>query len=308
MKRVAALDLGTNTFLLLIADVDKQGIHRVICDETEVTRLGQGVHQNRRFHVEALARAEKCFARFQQIILKNKVEAIVAVATSAARDVENRDEFFSLGKKYGIPIQVIAGDAEAELTFSGATVGLNAVGEKIVIDVGGGSTEIIGGNSEKDAFGTSVNIGSVRLTELFVSSHPINKQELVKIYEFAKQALVSSRECLPTSKTATVIASAGTPTTLAAVDLGREFDEKLIHGYHISRAKIADWIQRLAGMTVEERQALKGMQANRADVIVAGLSILLAAVDVLGAAEIVVSTKGVRFGLALRWEKYVENT
>lgn len=166
--KVAALDLGTNSFLCLIAEVDQNKIKSIVSDQVEVVRLGQEVQQTKRFHPEALERAEKCLQNFRRTIDLHKPEKILAMATSAARDVSNAEELFYIGKKLMIPIEIIPGNKEAEITFFGSISG-ESIGsqETAVIDIGGGSTEIILGSEKEIHFSKSVNIGAVRLTRCF---------------------------------------------------------------------------------------------------------------------------------------------
>lgn len=301
--RVAALDLGTNTFLLLIADMSGREIKKVILDETRVTRLGQGVNATRRFHADALARAERALAEFSDLIRGNDCEKVVAVATSAARDAENGDALLDMGRRFRIPIHIISGDQEAEITFDGATCDLKDPGEARVIDVGGGSTEIIGFNDSRQLIGESVDVGSVRLTERFLTAHPCPKAELMALQNFVREQF-TDRRFATLKGMGTVVAVAGTPTSLVCLDLQRDFDEQKVNGYRMSLATIWKWRDRLAGMSVPARQALPGMQPNRADVLVAGATILATAAETLGVSEILVSTKGVRFGVARAWQSF----
>ncbi|MBX3020530.1 MAG: Ppx/GppA family phosphatase [Bdellovibrionales bacterium] len=299
--RVAALDLGSNTSLLLIAEMDGSHLVRVLHDETNVTKMGQGVHANRRFHPEALQRLDCCFADYARTIAEFKCDKIVAVATSAARDVSNGQELILLGKKHGIPIHIISGDKEAQLTFRGALCDRMSTAGIAVIDVGGGSTEII---SEQNGVpkGTSVDVGSVRLTELFVHSHPISSAEMQAVQEYSDEAFAQAP--LPKNPIHEVVAVAGTPTTLAAVDQKLDFSEDAVHGYKLSLSTIEAWTEKLAAMTVAQREALPGMQPKRADVIVTGALILAGAIRALGKTEATVSTRGVRYGVALAWQEF----
>lgn len=299
--RVAALDLGSNTSLLLVAEVEGGVLKRVLHDETIITRMGQGVHANRRFHPEALARLDECFANYAQTIAKFQCQHTVAVATSAARDVSNGEELIKLGKKHNIPIHIISGEKEAALTFKGALCDRAHTEGMAVIDVGGGSTEIIS-QANGSAKGTSVDVGSVRLTELFVAHDPVTSDEMKKVSEYAAQAF--ARAPLPRTNFKEVVAVAGTPTTLAALDQETDFREDLVHGYKMSLAKIEQWIEKLSRLTVSERQGLKGMQPKRADVIVTGSMILATAIRALEKKEVTVSTRGVRYGVALEWETF----
>ncbi len=299
--KVAALDLGSNTSLLLIVDVEGGVVTKVHHDETRITKLGQGVHANRKFHPEALKRMEDCLADYGRTIQEHKCQKVVAVATSAARDVSNGELLMEIGRRNGIPIHIISGAREAALTFTGALCDRKDVEGLAVIDVGGGSTEVIARNGGEPK-GTSVDVGSVRLTELFISEHPVKNEEIEKLTAYAREAFAKAP--LPRMSFKEVIAVAGTPTTLAAVDQAREFDEKLVHGYKLPLTAIEEWTRKMAKMTVEEREDLKGMQPKRADVIVAGSIILSEAIRALGKTEVTVSTRGVRYGVALAWQEF----
>lgn len=295
--KVAALDLGSNTFLLLIAEVEQHKVTKVYLDETQVVRLGQGVNTSRQFHPEALDRAESCFKDFSRLIKDHQVDKVVAVATSAARDVENGAEFLKLGERYGIPIQIISGEQEAWLTFNGALGDRSDYGQIAVIDVGGGSTEVIVGGSADQIKERSVDVGSVRLTEMFVSAQPITPAELQSMSAYAKGQFSIIQDDLHGLDE--VIAVAGTPTTMACVIEGRDFSEAWVNGFVLDQQTLRLWIEKMATMSVEERQSLKGMPAKRADVIVTGASILLAAMEALGHNNVTVSTRGVRYGAAM---------
>ena len=298
--KVAALDLGSNTFLLLIAEVEKSKVTQIYCEECQVTRLGQGVDETREFHQEALERAKNCLCYYGGLIKQHQPEKVMAVATSAVRDVKNHDEFFAIASANSIPVKVISGDMEARMTFMGALSDLVSDQNYWVIDVGGGSTEIIFG-SKNHLQGQSLDLGCVRLTEQFITAHPISSEELSRMREFTCQQLkVLNQEASPGQ--GPIVAVAGTPTTLAAVLLEVPMGAEKIHGFEINLDTLKIWIKRLAGMTVEERAQLPGMEPLRADVIVAGLVILSEATQHLGGKSVLVSTRGVRYGLALEME------
>jgi exopolyphosphatase/guanosine-5'-triphosphate,3'-diphosphate pyrophosphatase len=295
--RVAALDLGTNTFILLIADVSDRKIERVIHDEVRVVRLGQGVHLSRRFHPEALERAEECFKRFRDVINRHQVERVLACATSAARDVSNGPELIALASRYDIPIQIISGEREAELTFWG-TIREDLEGPVVIIDVGGGSTELILGDHTGLIARTSVDVGAVRLTEMFVTAHPIAPIEMAKMTSYIQEHLRKARAQIPADQETRLIAVAGTPTSLAAIDQAQPFDVNRVDGYKLPLGRVRQWVQRLAEMTVAERQALAGMEPKRADVLPAGSLILMLSSQAFQARELEVSVRGLRYGLA----------
>lgn len=295
--RVAALDLGSNTTLMLIADVVDGRIQDVVVDETTVTKLGQGVHQNRRFHPEALERMRECLTRYAELIRRHRPEKVLGVATSAARDVQNGDELLKMAADLGIPIQIIAGLDEARLTFRGA-LGDGEDSENVaVIDVGGGSTELIYQKNDR-IDSVSVDVGSVRLTEMFISAQPISIKELTSARQYARERFKKDAASLSRDGFRKVVGVAGTPTTLAAMTAGAPFSETTVHGFDLKRTAVENWIERLAPMSVRERENIPGMQPKRADVIVTGSIILSEAMAVLKADQIEVSTRGVRYGLA----------
>jgi exopolyphosphatase/guanosine-5'-triphosphate,3'-diphosphate pyrophosphatase len=299
--RVAALDLGTNTFLLLVADVNNGKIETVLHDEARVVRLGQGVHQSRSFHPEALSRAEACFSDYAQVIRKLGAQRTLACATSAARDVVNGKRLIELGDQHGIPIEIISGEQEAEYTFAG-TLPAAFLDPVLVIDVGGGSTEFIYGEQGQIVARKSVDVGSVRLTELFVKTHPISAQELAAMSSYLEDKLSDLKKTFPVNPAARLIAVAGTPTTFAAIDQERAFEPGKVDGYRMDYSRLEAWVQKLAGMDLSQRASLPGMDPKRADVIVAGGMTLLRAAEQFQcvARQLEVSIRGLRYGVALR--------
>ncbi len=298
--KIAALDLGTNTFLCLIVEVEQGRILRVLSDQARVVRLGQGVHQNRQFHVEALARADACLADYAAEIRRHSVDRIVAAATSAARDVSNGYELLRIGARNGMQIEIISGQREAECTYWG-TVGCQLDSEALVgiIDVGGGSTEFIVGDANGILKKISVDVGSVRMTEQFITGHPISFAEMQKMQAQIHCQLEKVRSDFAKLKPNKIIAVAGTPTTLAALDQAKPFDPIYVDGYQISVTKLKYWEEQLAEMTIQQRQALVGMDSARADVIVAGTMALRMGCEALGLEQMRVSIRGLRYGLAL---------
>ena len=296
--RVAAIDVGTNTCLLLIADVTPDGkIEKVVHDEAHVVRLGQGVAKSKKFHPEALQRAEDSFRQFARTIHSSKVDRTMACATSAARDVTNSQALLDLGLKYKIPVEIITGEEEAELTFRG-TIDDVLTEPVAIIDVGGGSTEFIIGDANGIQTRTSIDIGSVRLTEKFITEHPVLPDQLEKVKAYITEQLQGLKEKVSAPAGTRVIAVAGTPTTLAAMDQGFAFDSKRVQGHTLTNERLKYWLNRLADMGVQERRAITGMDSKRADVIVAGAMILLMSSEAFGSTQLEVSTKGLRYGIA----------
>ncbi len=295
--KVAAIDLGTNTFLLLVADVMGGRIEHVLHDEARVIRLGQDVNRTKRLHPDALARARECFRDFAHTIQKLGVDKVRAVATSAARDVENGAELIALGADFGIPIDIIAGETEAELTFWG-TFKDDPKRPVVIVDTGGGSTEYILGGADGIAKRVSLDIGSVRMTEKFVTGHPIIDRELDAMTSYIQEKIAALKSDFSVANGIDLVAVAGTPTTLAAIDQGRVFDSELVDGHVLPLERIRGFAKDMAAMPLEQRRTLAGMEPKRADVIVAGALILAASCEALGASGMKVSVRGLRYGLA----------
>ncbi|WP_413583078.1 Ppx/GppA family phosphatase [Bdellovibrio sp. HCB288] len=296
--KVAALDLGTNTFLCLIAEGGPNGIAKVHKDLVEVVRLGQDVDKTGMLHPEALVRARKCLGEFKKEIDKHGVDRILAMATSAARDASNGQELFDIGKELGIPIEVIPGEDEARISYQGATGGIiDTTTTKLVVDVGGGSTEFIVGHGEKILFGQSLDMGGVRLTERFVTQQPVPQNEQKNLNDYIYSELQKVLPEILRNPLDQILAVAGTPTSIVAIEVGG-FDEKKVDNYFLTVERLQYWVDTFAQTSVEEKKS-KYQLGGRADIIYAGASILLNTVKALGMTGLVVSTKGVRYGVAL---------
>ncbi len=291
---MAAIDLGSNSFLCLIAEAGKNGQLKELYDTIEYVKLGEGVHQNKVFSEGALKRAEDAFIKFDRLIKKYNVDKVVSVATSAARDVSNRDRFFDLGKKYNIPIDIVSGEREAELTYLGVLSGRPDRPNFCVIDIGGGSTEFAYKKQDK-LHAVSFNIGCVRLTELFLHSEPEVATEINAFRNYLKKNLVNID-----FGGLELVGVAGTPTTLASLHLEKDFDPTLIDNFELTKGHIGQLIEKMNKLTVGERRQLKGIDAPRADVIMAGALILEHVLEETGLDKITVSSRGVRYGLAFQ--------
>jgi exopolyphosphatase/guanosine-5'-triphosphate,3'-diphosphate pyrophosphatase len=299
--KVAALDLGSNTFLCLICEVERTGEHlteqfkitNTYADQVEVVRLGQGLSISKKFHPDALVRARDCLSKFKTLIAEHKPERILAMATSAARDAENKNELFQICADLEIPIEIIPGEKEADITYRGATSGQTSNSNRLIIDIGGGSTEFIFGQGLQINFARSFDIGCVRLTEKFITQQPTPNVQIENCRSFIKDTIVA----LPKIQIENILAVAGTPTTLAAVEIGK-FSVDLIDGYQMSLESLEKWLHRLSGLTIQEKIDL-GFPAGRADVILVGVLILIETLKKVNLSKIVVSTRGVRHGVAL---------
>jgi len=298
--KVAALDLGTNSFLCLIVEGDKSGIKKVLSDQVKVVRLGQGVDKTGSFHLEALERARICLTEFKKEIDRHNVDRILAMATSAARDATNGQELFKIGEKLGIPIEIIPGADEARITFAGSTEGtLRGIENCIVIDVGGGSTEFIVGNGDKLHFSKSLNIGCVRMTEKYITSQPLSQTERFFVEDSVRENLQTILPEIMKYPASEILAVAGTPSAIAVAELGGRFDPDKVHGFELDQAKLKKWCDILANTTLREKIENYKIEAGRADVLFVGATILYQFLRQLNKPSMKVSIKGVRYGVAL---------
>ncbi|MFZ3230052.1 MAG: Ppx/GppA phosphatase family protein [Pseudobdellovibrio sp.] len=301
--KVAALDLGSNTFLCLIAEVikNKAGesqIEKIYSDQVEIVRLGQDVNKTKRLHPEALIRARACLEKFKATIDLHKPEKILAMATSAARDSDNRSELFDIGKKLNIPIEIIPGEKEAHITYQGSISGQSLNQNRLVIDIGGGSTEFITGNLNAIFQNISLNIGCVRLTEKHITNQPTSLEEVMNVEKAIEDELIKIQQ-FNSIQISEILAVAGTPTTLAAAQLGLiEFDANKIDGYKLTLTNLLSWKEKLQTSTLEQKIAM-GLPRGRADVMLIGVIILIQTLKLFNKMELTVSTRGVRHGIAL---------
>ncbi len=308
--RVAAIDIGTNTVLLLIAEVGEGGGLVPIIERAEITRLGQGVDRTRALAPAAVDRTLACLRDYANDIAKNGVERIDAVGTSAMRDADAAEgpgaNFIERARAIlGTAPRVISGDEEASLAFAGGLAGLDPSGEVTAFDIGGGSTEIIRGRLEGGAARIeqrqSLDMGSVRLLERYVRSDPPAAPELAVVRTFVWDQLLP---LTPPRAGQPLVGMAGTVTTVAAVARGiAPYDPAKIHGVRLSRGEIAETTRRFCELGLEERKRLAGLEEKRADVIPVGAVILDTIVSWARAEEIVVSDRGVRWGVALQLAK-----
>jgi exopolyphosphatase/guanosine-5'-triphosphate,3'-diphosphate pyrophosphatase len=297
MTRVAAVDLGTNSTRLLVADVDDGRVEEVV-RRLEITRLGEGVDARKRLLPSPIARVRNVLTDFRRELERLGAERTLAVATSAVRDAENGEAF--LGEvewSYGFATRLLSGEEEAELTFRGASLGRELAGDTVVIDIGGGSTELVVGGREGLRFHDSLDLGSVRLTERFFASDPPADAELDRC-SAAVRSLLAKRVSDDVRPTA-AIGVAGTITSLAALDLGLErYDPERVHGHHLSRSGVVEQLDRLASLPLEQRRELPALDPERAPVIVAGAVILRDALDYLGLDGLEASERDILDGAA----------
>lgn len=304
MRRVAAIDCGTNSIRLLIAERDGSSSLRDLERRLEIVRLGQGVDATGEFHPDALRRTFAAVEEYAELIKKADVpvERVHFVATSAARDARNRDKFFAgIKERLGVEPDVISGDVEARLSFTGALSRVTPDGEPVlVMDVGGGSTELITGSAAGELRSAiSLDIGSVRITERFFQQNPVAADDLERAAKYVDDLLAGSG--VDFASVASWIGVAGTATTLAGVYLELErYDRERVHGARIPAPAITDLLQRLAGLTVEEIRALPSMHPGRADVITGGALVATRIAARLQVADLIVSESDILDGIALQ--------
>lgn len=312
MTVVGAVDCGTNSIRLLVARAHSApaplvDIHR----EMRVVRLGQGVDATGRFVPEAIERTRQALADYVDIMIAAGVERVRMVATSATRDAANRDEFFAMTAELlgrvvpGAHAEVITGDEEARLSFRGAVGELDsASGPFVVTDLGGGSTEVVVGDSDGVSAAFSADIGCVRLTERCLPSDPPSDDEVAAARVFARERLEPAFAAVPVEGARTWVGVAGTMTTLAAIGAGlADYDPEVIHLSRISLDDLDAVCRRLVAMTRAERAALGPMHPGRVDVIGGGSLVTMELADVLsartGITELVVSEHDILDGIAL---------
>ncbi|WP_394824329.1 Ppx/GppA family phosphatase [Pendulispora albinea] len=347
--RIAAIDIGTNTVLLLVAERGPDGAPQAVEEHATITRLGQGVDRTRTLHQDAIARTTACLDAYGAIVKRLGVERIAVVGTSAMRDARGGEVIQEhIRKVFGVDLRVIGGDEEAELTFAGALVGLpsaepgseatNAPASKaaepdgrrehgrevFVFDIGGGSTEVVRGTIEHPGahaasgldegsttadgaerhagrgsvgYEKSFDVGSVRLTERHVRSDPPSRDELDTI---TRELRATFAELPPLTGDMPPIGIAGTMTTLAAVSMQMTtYDGTRVHGKRLPTSELRRVVEYLASLPLAARREVPGLEPKRADVIVAGGLVALALLEHWGAESVVISDRGVRWGLAV---------
>jgi exopolyphosphatase/guanosine-5'-triphosphate,3'-diphosphate pyrophosphatase len=297
--RVAAIDCGTNSIRLLIADIDGNNFREIVRD-MEIVRLGQGVDQTGQFHPDAIARTLAAVDKFAAEIAKRGVEKIRFCATSATRDATNRHLFVDgVRERLGIELEVISGDEEAALSFTGAIKDLDpSNGPFLVVDIGGGSTEFVFGTATVEA-ARSVNIGCVRMSERHFASDPATPEQIEAARTDIQAAISQAAAVVPITRAKTLVAVAGTATTVAAAALELpEYDRYAIHLSRISAQQTHDAATMFATKTREQRISLGYMHPGRVDVIAAGSLVLSEIMKATGATEFVASESDILDGMA----------
>ena len=299
MSQVAVIDCGTNSIRLLIAEISGSNFKEVI-RTMEIVRLGQGVDENKAFHPDAINRTLSAVKSFKEIINKNKVDKIRFCATSATRDAMNRNLFIDgVRDILNVQVEVIPGEEEAALSFTGATYQLDqGSGPFLVVDIGGGSTEFVYGD-KKVISAKSVNIGCVRMSERHLTNQPPTMDQIASAIVDIDIAITQAAVSVPINSAKSLIAVAGTATTVAAAALNLlKYDRGLIHLSKISADKVHKVAQMFQSMNKSEISALPYMHEGRVDVITSGSLVLSRVMAATGAAEFVASESDILDGMA----------
>jgi len=302
MKRVAAIDCGTNSIRLLISDIDTStNTATDVCREMKIVRLGEGVDKTNAFSPRALERTFKAIDEYEQILLKHKVENLRFVATSATRDAQNKAMFIKgVIDRLRIVPEVIAGTEEAALSFDGATRSLRQKHKApfLIIDLGGGSTELVIGDQEPTG-AYSMDVGCVRMTERHTPGGNPTKAQEEAIRTDVRNALKEAGKKVDWQKSQTIVGVAGTVTTVAAHVLKlKTYDPEVLHGASISAQQISQTAQDFISLTPSQRAALPYMHEGRIEVITAGSIVLDEVMKAIGAQTLIASERDILDGVA----------
>src|SRR4051812_7935149 len=302
MPRVAVVDIGTNSTRLLIADVGDGGLQE-LDRRSIVTRLGEGLEASGELGEEPRARVLRALEEYARAIDEHDVEVRTAVLTSAVRDAANGAAFTSeVRDRFGLDAQTISGDEEARLTFLGATASRDPQDRDtlMVVDIGGGSTELVVGHASEVEFPVSTQVGVVRHSERHLHHDPPRDDELQALSADARETIDQALPGEVRERVRQVVAVAGTATMTAAMDLELEpYDSERVEGHRLSVATLRAQLEHLASLPLARRREVKGLHPDRVATIVAGVAVLLQVLDAVGAEEVQVSDRDILWGRAL---------
>lgn len=292
--KYASIDIGTNTVLLMIAEI-KDRIEEIF-DTAVITRLGEGLKQTGSLSTEAMERTLNALRQYRAMIERNKVNEVYCVGTAALREAMNRSTFIELARKQlSLDIRVLSEREEAFYTYLSARQNLSDETDDVtIIDIGGGSTEIVFGNRENIIDYISLPVGSVKLTEMFIKHDPPLDNEISSLRDFIHSILK-----LPFKKNVqSVVGMAGTVTTLGSISMGIcDWDKKQIHGLTLKCERIDEVTQHLLTKTIRERSNLPGMEKGREDILPQGIILLQEIMRYFNAEELIIDANGVRHGV-----------
>lgn len=308
--RLASIDIGTNTILMLIAEVEPGGTLKVLSDEQRIARVGKGVDKTGAIAWEAFTRSEQFLHEYVERARSFGVDVIRATGTSALRDAHNKDDYLGyMQQRLKLDIEILDGSEEALWTYGGAISGFgDRHGHFAVLDIGGGSTELTVGKGFSILERKSLDIGCVRLTEKYLHHSPPKPAELQALTEHIDRFVVKypSFDSVNTE----FVGVAGTVTTLAAVELGLEvYEGNSVAGYRLTKEAIDRRLHEFSALSKEELQHTLRIDPGRADIILSGVVILSRLMTLRKLGHIIVSERGLRYGIALReWERSLERT
>jgi exopolyphosphatase / guanosine-5'-triphosphate,3'-diphosphate pyrophosphatase len=301
MTRVAVVDIGTNSTRLLLADVNRDGV-RELDRRSIVTRLGEGLEATGELNPEPRERVFRVLEQYAAAIDEARADVRTAVLTSAVRDAANGDAFTDeVRDRFGLDAATISGDEEARLTFIGATAAREPSADPLlVVDIGGGSTELVVGSGDHVDFHVSTQVGVVRHSERHLHHDPPAPEELSALTQDVRAAIEDQLPEAVRDRVGQVIAVAGTATMTAAMDLELEpYDSARVEGRVLSVDTLRAQLERLASMPLEQRREIRGLHPDRAPTIVAGVAILVQVLEAVGASEAEVSDRDILWGRAL---------
>ena len=303
MTNIASIDIGSNTARLLILESTGDQKFNLLVSERNITRLGEGIEAQGKLTAHRMQTTLKVLSRFRQICLENGDPPLFAVATSAVREASNGQEFVRLAKKEtGIDIKIITWEEEARLTLEGVYWKIPHENRRVItFDIGGGSTEFILSEGENIKDFCSTSLGVVRLTEKFITQHPVDEKEYHSLQNHLQDELQTVKNKLSAFLPELLIGTAGTVTTLAALKENiYPYDPEKIHGSTFSRPEAESILDDLKGKSLSQRLLLKPMEPGREDLIIAGTAIVLETMRVFGCEILTVSEYSLREGLILR--------
>lgn len=302
-RRVAAIDLGSNTVRLLVADVDPAGAWTEVARDRRITRLGEGLHTAGAVTAAAIRRTADALREFGEKAQRLGVEETAVVGTSAVREAANRSEITAaIRSAAGLSVEVIDGEEEARRMWLGvrSEVAMPPGTTAVVVDIGGGSTEWVAGDDDEVFSLVSLPVGVVRLSEQFPARRALGPEDRERLKGVALEAASRAAAVVRPDPPVQVIGTAGTPTTLAALDMGLEiYDRARVSGYRMSPSRVENWFERLAGMDASARLDLPGIEAGREDLIVPGAALLWATLSVYRGESVVVSDGGLLEGILI---------
>jgi len=308
--RIAIVDVGTNTTRLFIADVERGRLTDEILRISRVTRLGAEVDSGGRLLDDALAREHDVLTDYHDLIADHNADRAVAVMTSAVRDATNGSDFAGeVGARYGLDVHVLSGDEEANLTYLGATDEVDPTSPEahkkiLVLDIGGGSTEVVVGHGRAPEFHVSTQAGVVRQADRHIAHDPPTRSELDEVAADVRQVLEQAVPAANRTGIERALAVAGTPTSLAAIAQDLEpYDPTKVHGYVLTATRRDEIFARLAALPLDQRRQTRGLHPDRAITILPGIVILTVAMELFGLQAITVSEHDILRGAALNYAR-----